>query len=98
MPSGLDKAVLQCIADELRSRRQPQLLLDVSAVRLDCADAEEELRGDLGIRVAECDQAKDLDLAHAEVGGRAFVDEPPRKPCAKPRVEVRLVPGAQPGR
>jgi len=53
---GADQAALEGIADELRARGEPQLLLNVGAVRLDRAHREEELGGDFSVRVAERDQ------------------------------------------
>src|SRR5215217_2089144 len=52
------------------SARAARLLLDLSAVRLDSADAEVELRADLRIGVGERDQPQDTDLALGEVAGR----------------------------
>ena len=48
--------VRECVAHELGAGRQPQLLHDVSAVRLRRAHRDVELLGDLLIRVAEREQ------------------------------------------
>ena len=69
LPSGRSG---RCRARSGRAPRgvdTPQLLLDVGAVRLDRADAQEQLLGDLVVRVAERDQAQDLELPFAS--GRA---------------------------
>ena len=84
-----DQAALERVAHEVRARGEPELLLDVRAVRLDRAHREEELPGDLRVRVAERDQAQHLDLALREVVGRAG-----RRltcdPCAERGVQVGL--------
>ena len=56
--------------DQLRLPFDAELALDVQAVRLDGAHAEVELRGDLGVGVAERDQAQDVELTFGEVVGR----------------------------
>ena len=43
-----------------------ELLDDVAAVRLDGVDADDELLGDLAVRVAAGDEAEDLALAVGE--------------------------------
>ncbi len=68
---GLEHPAFERIADQLRALRDAQLLLDVRAVGLDRADADHQLLRDLGVRVAERDQAQDLELAGAEVLGPA---------------------------
>ena len=60
---GLDQLVLERIADEVRSRRQAQLLLDVGPVGLDRANRQVQLVTDLGVGVPERDQAQHVDLA-----------------------------------
>ena len=95
--AGLEQVALERVADELRALGHPQLLLDVGAVRLDRADAEVELVGDLAVGVAERDQPQDLDLALGEVVRRARAARPraarparaggrscPRRPAAPP--------------
>src|SRR5215208_2509831 len=57
-----DEPVLERVVHELGAAGQPDLLLDVGPVRLDCAHAQVELARDLGVRVAERDQAEDLDF------------------------------------
>src|SRR5215213_3186693 len=59
----LDQAGVERVADELRPGREPELLHDVRAVRLSCADGDVEHRRDLLVRVAEGKQAQDLPLA-----------------------------------
>ena len=84
-----DQAALERVADELGARREPQLLLDVRAVRLDRAHRQVQLFGDLGVGVPERDQPQHVDLALGEVvrrsrrrlGGDAR---------AEPRVQVAL--------
>jgi len=49
---GADQAVGECVEDELCARLQFQLLHDVGAVRLDCANRDEKHRGDLLIPAA----------------------------------------------
>ena len=65
-----DQLMVERVAHQLRARRPARLALDVRAVRLDRAHAEVELLADLGVRVAERDQAQDLELALGEVVGR----------------------------
>ena len=48
--------------DQLGAGGAAELALDVRAVRLHRAHAEEELRADLGVRVPERDQAQDVEL------------------------------------
>src|SRR5688572_33331749 len=69
----IDQTALDRVANQLRSAREPELLLDVCAVRLDGADAEIEPLGDLVVRMAQGDQAQDLHLAVGEVVGRGRV-------------------------
>ena len=59
--------MIERVAHEFGPGRAAQLVLDVRAVGLDRAHAEEELLADLGVRVAERDQAQDVELALAEV-------------------------------
>ena len=72
------------VAHELGARGAAQLLLDVRAVGLDRPHREEQLLGDLGVRVAECDEAQHLDLTLAELvrrgvgGGSAASPAPSR--------------------
>src|SRR3954454_736687 len=66
-----DEPVLERVVHELGAGGQPDLLLDVRAVRLDRAHAQVQLPGDLRVRVAEGDQPEDLDLALGQVVGRA---------------------------
>src|SRR4029078_4457862 len=73
--SGLDDAPLERVAHEVGACRAPELLQDVAPVGLDRADAEEELSGDLLIRVPECDQPEDLTLALGQVVLRLAHDE-----------------------
>ena len=54
--------MLERVPHELRAGRDPELLHDVRAVRLDRAHREEERLGDLLVRVAERQQPKDLVL------------------------------------
>jgi hypothetical protein len=58
----LDQSVLERVAHEVRARVQPQFLLDVCAMRLDRAHREEQLLGNLGVRMAQRDQPQDLKL------------------------------------
>ena len=61
------RLVVERVTHQLRPGRAAGLLLDVRAVRLDRAHAEVELSGDLGVGVAEGDQAQDLELALGQV-------------------------------
>ena len=54
--SGLEQVVLDGVLGELRARRQVELALDARPVRLDGAPRQEQLFGDLGIRVPERQQ------------------------------------------
>src|SRR6185436_7903050 len=73
--SDLDDAPLERVAHEVGACREPELVQDVAPVGLDRADAEEELSGDLLIRVPECDQPEDLTLALGQVVLRLAHDE-----------------------
>ena len=53
----------ECVAHELGAARQPQLLHDVRPVRLGGAHGDEELLGDLLVRVPEREQAQHFALA-----------------------------------
>ena len=68
--SDLDQPAIDRVANELCAIREAELLLDVRAVRLDRADAEVELLGDLVVGVAQRDQAQNLQLTVGEVVGR----------------------------
>ena len=86
--STVEHPALERVAHELRALRHAQLLLDVRAMRLDRANADHELLGDLGVGVAERDQPQDLELANAEVvrwAGRLG-----REPRAQVRLEIGL--------
>src|SRR5689334_14400516 len=58
-----DQPVLEGVAHQVGACLQAQLAQDVAAVRLDGADAQVQLPGDLLVRVAERDQPQDLALA-----------------------------------
>ena len=60
---GVDQVVVERVANQLGARGEPDLLLDVRAVRLDRPDRQEELLTDLGVGVTERDQAEHLELA-----------------------------------
>ena len=62
-PRGSIEPALQRVADELGAGGEPELLLDVRAMRLDGAHRQEQLLGDLGVGVSERDQPQHLDLA-----------------------------------
>ena len=57
------------VAHELGAGGAAQLLLDVRAVGLDGPHAEEQLLGDLRVRVAERDEPQDVDLALGQPAG-----------------------------
>ncbi len=59
--------MLERVADQLGAAGEAQLLLDVGAVALHRADADVEPLGDLGIGVAQRDQAQDVALAVAQI-------------------------------
>ena len=61
----VEHPVVERVAHKLGPGREQQLLADPRTMRLDRADGEEELVRDLGVRMAECDQPQDLDLALA---------------------------------
>src|SRR5689334_6072613 len=65
--SSSDEACVERIANELGARGQPQLLLDMSAVRFHGSHAQEELLGDLAVRVPERDELEHLALPVAQV-------------------------------
>src|SRR5204863_9332217 len=56
--AGLDEVALQRVTDELGPGGQAELLLHARAVRLDRAHRQEQLACDLGVGVAERDQAQ----------------------------------------
>jgi hypothetical protein len=86
--------VLERVLDQLGSAGSADLLLDVRAVGLDRTHAQIQLTGDLAVRVAERDQAQDLDLTLGQVVGR-----PGRsgrlsgKARAEARIQLRLTVG-----
>ncbi len=59
----LEQTLLDRVADEFGAARQAELLHDVRTVRLGGADRDEELLGDLLVRVPERQQAQDLAFA-----------------------------------
>ena len=61
--SLLEHALIERIAHELGAARKPELLHDVRPMRLGRSHRDVELRGDLLVRVAEGEQAKNLALA-----------------------------------
>ena len=63
---GLEEPLRERIADELGAAREAELLHDVRPVRLRRPDRDEELLGDLLVRVTERQQPKDLSLALGE--------------------------------
>jgi hypothetical protein len=63
--------VLERVAHELGAAGEPDLLLDVRAMRLDRADRQVQLAADLRVRVAQRDELEDLELALGEVIGRS---------------------------
>src|SRR5688572_26333108 len=67
---AVDQVVIERVADELRAGRHAELLLDVRTVRLDGPDAQEQLLGDLAVRVAERDQPQHLELPLAQLRER----------------------------
>ena len=93
----VDQAALDRVADELGAGRHRQLLLDVRAVGLDGAHAQVELLGDLVVRVAERDQAENLELALREIVRRRRVGLS-RQPGARARAAGRCAPRPPSGR
>ena len=83
-----DQLVVERVATSSARVRAARLVLDVRAVRLDRADAEVELLADLRVRVAERDQAQDLELALGEVVGRPGGRRRGGEPGAELGVEV----------
>ena len=81
-----DHAVLERVSHQVRARAEPELLLYVRAVSFDRAYREEQLLGNLGVGVAERDQAQHLHLALGQAAGRS-----PRRLGGDPRAE----PGVQ---
>src|SRR4051794_4200524 len=88
------EASLERVTHQLGARGQPQLLLDVRAVRLDGAHGEVQLLADLGVRVSERDQAQDVDLARGQIVGRALGGGGERG--AEARMQIRLALTGEP--
>jgi hypothetical protein len=63
----LDQAPVEGVPDQFGAAARAELLLDVGAVGLHGSHADEELLGDLGVGVAEGDQAQNVGLALAQV-------------------------------
>src|SRR3954453_5289313 len=61
--------VIERVAHELGAGRARRLALDVRAMRLDGADAEVELLGDLAVGEPERDEPEDLELALGQLVG-----------------------------
>lgn len=90
--------MVEGVADEIGTGRQPQLLQDVAAVRFDRPNAQMETPPDRLIRVSECDQAQHLplpiaegavepvDLARDEAGGDEAVHVRPARGRAAQRL------------
>src|SRR5581483_11475194 len=84
-----EEALLDRVANELGTAREPQLLHDVAAVGLGRADRDVELVRDLLVRVAEREQAENLALAVGErillgLAGRVGLG------CDQARAELRV--------
>ena len=58
-----DNTVCECEHHELGACLELELAHDVRAMRIDRADGDEELRGDLLVRVAEREQMDDVALS-----------------------------------
>src|SRR5687768_10615531 len=86
----VDQVVIQRVTHELGTARDAELLLDVRPVRLDGADAQEELLRDLAVGVPERDQAQHLDLAVAQLRERSHRAV---RRGRHARAEVRVEPG-----
>ena len=70
-------AAVERVADQFGAGVEVKFALDVRAMRLDRACAQEELLGDLGVGVAERDQPQDVALAGGASG--------PRRPAGRRR-------------
>src|SRR5262249_17597283 len=86
------------LADQLRARGDAELGENLTEVILDRPRAEEQLRGDLLVRLAPRYQTADLELLRRQLGERAHVAAPGRL-AGGAKLAVRALlprPGAEP--